>query len=295
MIQVLTYSLLANLSFSFASVYFAIFSKKISVLWVNTVKAIVCFIFLIGVLIFNKGHLTANFQEVVFLVISGFIALCIGDLFMLEGMKILGGSRVVMMFGLTPFFTGIGSYFLFQSTLSLNAIYGVAFMIACLLLLSFERYKAFGQWHLRGILMGVVAVFLDNMGLLLTKASFNQNPQLHSLEANLYRVFGALLGFMLINFTYRRIDLKNKFIQISSKDKVLVILASFFGTFLSLYFYLKSVNLGHLSIVSSMTGTGPLFTEIFESIRTKKAPHPLWWLAFVCFIVALYFFTFGSN
>lgn len=228
----------------------------------------------------------------IFLFLSGFVGLCVGDLFMLEGMKNIGSSRIVMMFGLTPFYTGIASYFVFQSVLPMKIVYGVIAMVACLFLLSLEKYKSSGHWHVRGILMGVIAVFLDNVGLMLTKSSFNSNPQLHSLEANFYRACGAIAGFILIHFFYRKIHLAKNFQKISTKDKYLVFIASFFGSFLSLLFYLKSVSLGHLSVVSSMAGTGPLFTEIFESFRRKKAPHPLWWLAFACFLLALYLFTF---
>lgn len=290
MIEVLSFSLLANLSFSFGSFYFALFSRKINVLWMNAFKACICLLSLSLVLLLSWQSLKASPTEMTYLFMSGFVGLCIGDLFMLEGMKILGGSRVVMMFGLTPFYTGIGSYFLFNSVLPLKMIYGVFFMVLCLFLLSLERYKSSGHWHLKGIMMGVLAVFLDNLGLMLTKASFNLNPELNSIEANFYRVWGAIAGFVLLNFCYRKIHLQREFLKISSQDKVLVILASFMGSFLSLYFYLKSVSLGHLSVVSSMAGTGPLFVEIFESLRTKKAPHPLWWLAFVCFIFAIYLF-----
>lgn len=294
MLTVLGFSLLANLSFSFGSFYFAIYSRKINVLWMNAFKASVCFLSLILFLIIKNHTFTAGNTEVTYLVMSGFVGLCIGDLFMLEGMKILGGSRVVMMFGLTPFYTGIASYFLFDSVLPIKIIYGVCFMVLCLFLLSLEKYKSSGHWYLKGIFMGVTAVLLDNVGLMLTKASFNLNTNLDSLEANFYRACGAIFGFVLINFLYRKIHLKKEFTKIERKDKVIVILASFFGAFLSLYFYLKSVSLGHLSVVSSMAGTGPLFTEIFESIRTKKAPHPLWWAAFMCFIFALYLFTFAN-
>lgn len=293
MLEVLSFSLLANLSFSFGSFYFAIFSRQVSVIWMNAFKASVCLLALTLLLIATQHSFIASPREMLYLCGSGFVGLCIGDLFMLEGMKNIGGSRIVMMFGLTPFYTGIASYFLFQSTLPLRVIYGVIAMVLCLFLLSLEKYKSSGHWHLKGILMGVMAVFLDNMGLMLTKASFNLNPSLHTLEANFYRACGAIFGFILIHFFYRRIPIKQEFVKLNNRDRSLVFMASFFGSFLSLLFYLKSVSLGHLSVVSSMAGTGPLFTEIFESLRRKKAPHPLWWMAFACFLLAIYLFTFS--
>lgn len=237
----------------------------------------------------------ASSEEMLYLAASGFVGLCIGDLFMLEGMKILGGSRIVMMFGLTPFYTGIGSYFLFQSVLPLGAVYGVICMVLCLFLLSLERYKVSGHWHLRGIFMGVIAVFLDNIGLILTKFSFTHNPNLNSLEANFFRASGALLGFAIIHLFYKRIPLAQEFKALTTGEKTQVLFASFFGAFLSLLLYLKSVSLGHLSVVSSMAGTGPLFTEIFESIRRRKPPHYLWWFAFVSFNVAIYLFVTSNS
>ncbi len=291
MYEVLTYSLLANLTFSFGSFYFTIYSKKISVLWMNAFKASVSFLVITLLLILNQHVFTASLVEKTYLLVSGFVGLCIGDLFLLEGMKSLGSSRVIMMFGLSPFFTGIGSYFFFNSVLPLKVIFGVCFMVLCFYLLSLERYKASGHWHLKGILMGLTGVLLDDVGQLLTKETFNENLKLNSLEANFFRASGAIIGFIFIHIIYRKINLKREFFKLKPKDKSLVLIASFFGAFLSLYFYLKSVSLGHLSVVSSMAGTGPLFAEIFESVRTKKAPHPLWWIAFMCFLFALYLFA----
>ena len=48
------------------------------------------------------------------------------------------------------------------------------------------------------------------------------------------------------------------------KDRSIVTAAGFFGTFLSLSFYLMAIQKGHLAAVSAVAGTAPLFAMMIE-------------------------------
>ncbi len=82
----------------------------------NSFKAFVALIaFWITVFVF-KSWINPDIKTIIALISSGCIGLMIGDIFMLHAMKDLGASRMLMIFGLQPFFLGIGGYFLFNQT-----------------------------------------------------------------------------------------------------------------------------------------------------------------------------------
>ncbi len=289
----LAYALAGNLSFSIASLGFTHFSRKISAHWMNCYKSIASLIVTVLVLLIFKIPMPEFDLKISLLLVSGLLGLCIGDLFMLEAMKAIGGSRMVMMFGLTPFLAGVGSWYFFDAKLPLSSWLGVLLMVGCLMLLSLERYKVSGSWQKKGILMGVLAVVFDAIGLLITKNAFQADAD--PLAVNFWRLVGAMFGFLLLDRFYKRIHLQKEFVKLNFKQRIQVTVFGIMGTFVSLQLYLTAVSMGHLSVVSSVAGTGPLFTQIFESFYDKKWPHPLWFAAFLCMIGGFWCFGFSQG
>jgi drug/metabolite transporter (DMT)-like permease len=289
----LIYALSGNLCFSIASLGFTHYSRKISAQWMNCYKAIVSLVMSVLVIWLFKIPMPQFDFKISLLLVSGFLGLCIGDLFMLEAMKAIGGSRMVMMFGLTPFLTGVGSWYFFSAKLPLMSWVGVLLMVCCLFLLSLERYKVSGNWQKNGIIMGVLAVAFDAIGLLITKNAFQGNAD--PLAVNFWRLVGAMFGFLLLDRFYQRIHLSKELIKLSWIQRAQVTVFGIMGPFLSLQLYFTAVSMGHLSVVSSVAGTGPLFTQIFESVIERKWPHPLWFAAFLCMIGGFWCFGFSQS
>lgn len=291
MTTALFFALCSNFVFSFASTRFTRYTARTNALWMNCMKALVALAAsIIAVLVTQKFD---NFSatNVSLLLTSGFIGLFVGDLFMLESMKLLGTARMLMMFGLTPFLTGVGSFLIFDTRLKWQVWIGVLFMLACLFMLAFEKYKASGHWHIRGVTFGFLAVTLDATGLLITKYCFTQTAELHPFQVNLIRVVGACIGFGLVHAFYQRIPIWSTLKSWGRRDQVEVLTSSFLGTFLSLFFFLTAISMGPLAVISSLAGTGPLFAEMIDSYQNKKWPHPYWWVAFTFFLGGIGFFN----
>jgi drug/metabolite transporter (DMT)-like permease len=262
-------------------------------MWLNCFKTLVSFVAVTltaAVYLFFEPFIF-DYRILLTLISSGLIGLCIGDFLMLSAMKEIGGSRMVMLFGLTPFLTGIGSSIFFNSNLKMQSWIGVFFMVLCLIFLSLEQYKKSGHWHFKGILFGISAVLLDSIGLILTKSIYIEYPQINTIYVNFYRLIGALIGFLIIQTFIKPINIKQTFLDLSFNIKRKAIISSLLGTYFSLLLFLKAVSLGHLSVVSSVAGTGPLFAKIFECVEEKKLPHVYWFISFGFMIIGFYFFT----
>ena len=283
-ISPLYFALSATLCFAYASTIFTEFARKISPLWMNAYKVFVAFFaFLITLLILNIWQAPTSFT-IIALLLSGCIGLMIGDIFMLKAMAELGASRMLMIFGLQPFFLGIGGYFLFNQSFSFFNFLGVLFMSLCIFTIRLENYKKSGSWQITGLLAGLAAIVLDGIGILLTRFGFENSKGISPIEVNFIRCIGAILTFFFIYFYKDRIRFRPVWRKLNLTEKRKIMIGSLAGTYISLILYLTAVSKGKLSVVSSVTVTGPMFATLFEYIRTRKRPSFFLVLSFVFFL-----------
>jgi drug/metabolite transporter (DMT)-like permease len=290
-INPLYFALSATLCFSYASIIFTEFARKVSPLWMNTFKAAVSLIAFILTIFIFKIWITPTQSTLIALLLSGCIGLMIGDIFMLKAMASLGASRMLMIFGLQPFFLGLGGALFFHQHFSLYNLLGLVFMTLCLFTISLEHFKKSGVWQLDGLLAGLLAIILDGIGIFLTRYSFDNTVGITAIEVNAIRCVGALLGFGLIYFFKEKISFRPTWKTFTKDEKVRIVAGSLLGTFVSLILYLTAVSRGKLSIVSAVTVTGPMFASVFESVRYKRRPNTYTVMAFIFFLSGFFIFT----
>jgi drug/metabolite transporter (DMT)-like permease len=289
------YALGATLCFAYSSTIFTEFARKISPFWMNSFKAFIALAAFWFTIFLTGAWITPSWTSVFTLISSGCIGLMIGDIFMLHAMKDLGASRMLMIFGLQPFFLGVSGYFLFDQQFYLLNFIGVLFMLGCLYTISLESYKNSGSWQVRGMTLGLIAIILDAIGILLTKHSFNISPGISSAQVNAIRCLGAVFGFFIINWFYypkaERIEFLPTWSLLSRNEKIRILLASIGGTYFSLMLYLTAISKGQLSIVSSVSVTGPMFAEVFDCVRRRKLPNRYVFVAFIFFLSGFLIFS----
>jgi len=270
MISIL-YAMGSTFTFAIASLYFTEFSKKVSPVWMNYMKACVAFVcFCLTILIFQIPF-AINQGGVLLLVASGITGLMIGDIFLMSAFAHLGSGRVLMIFGLQPLILGVSSYFLFNDHFEWHRLIAVIFFILCIFSFSLESFKEKGDWELKGILFALAGVLLDAFGVLMTKKAFETNPELSPFLANAIRSGTTAIGFFLVSlFLPRFVQMKAPFLSLSARDKKVVIFASALGTYGALSCYLKAIQIGHLATISAIAGTSPLFATVFEIIKGRK-------------------------
>lgn len=267
----LFYALGANIFFATASVYFTDFSQKISSLWMNYFKVCVAFFgFAIVFLLFQSSFDLSQTSFMLF-AISGIMGLLIGDIFLFRSFMSLGSGRVLMIFGFQPLILGLSSYYLFNEMFSFYRLTAILFLVTCLFCFALESFKDKGHWDIKGLGFALAGVFLDAIGVLLTKQAFRLSPEVSVVTANLIRSGAAVLGFFILSqIPYFKLKLIQPFLGLTKKDKGLVIIASGLGTFLSLTFYLKAIQIGNIATVSAISGTSPLFATLFEVFKGRK-------------------------
>lgn len=291
----------ATLSFSGASLIFAHYSRRISVLWMNTFKAFVAFSLLTLTLpiLFAingqwSGYAPPTLDSTLLLLISGAIGLGIGDLFLLDAFVRIGVSRTLILYGFQPIALGLAGSLLFGQTFSSLRLIAVGCLIACLIIFNLEHYRENKRWVLRGFFFALLGVSLDSGGVLLTRLAFEQSPHSQPLEGHFIRCIGALVfyafyaGFLRLRRPKHDhtpvIGLYSNFIRYDRRTQGILFFGCFAGTFLSLCLYLTAIQIGHLASISAIAITGPMFAALLETTLQKKPISRSLALAFAFFI-----------
>lgn len=293
----------AALSFSSASLIFAKFSRSVSVIWMNAAKAFIAMILLLitlPILFWAQGHtswLPPSDWATVLLLISGFIGLGIGDLFLLDAFIRIGVSRTLMLYGFQPLLLGLTGLLLFDQTFDTRRLIAIIFLIGCLVVFSLEKYRESKSWEIRGLTMAIIGVSMDSFGVILTRLAFENSKHTQPLEGHLIRCFGALAAYAMIAafvHTKRRVTnstdrtpvvgLFSNFLRFDIKSRALILLGCFAGTYLSLCLYLTAIQIGHLASISAIAITGPMFAALLETLIHKRKPSKHLGLAFAFFL-----------
>lgn len=261
-------ALFANLFFSASALSFTEFSEKYGSLWVNSFKAFVSFV-VMAVVFFFLGFHTRTFDSVsAFYMLSGLVGLAIGDYFLVLGFQKIGPARTLLLFGMQPVFFLLIDKFYFYLSIDKWSYVGVGLMLLSLFIVFFERKKSIYHWSVAGFLCAFLGVLLDFSGVLITKWCMNQAS--HSIiEVYFWRMLGALLGLFFGHLIFYAPALR--FTQNeTAKQKSIFVVACLAGTLLSLWCYLKAIEIGPLSSVTAVAVTGPLFAGLFEWLFFKR-------------------------
>lgn len=275
----------ANIAFSSASYFFAHFSRTISPLWMNFFKAnVAAVLFAVTCVALGFGF-DLSWLGISLLILSGLLGLAIGDIFLLKAFAELGPGRALMIFGFQPLFLGVFAQVFLNQDFPLKKVIAILFLIGCVFSFAFENLKKAGTWGWVGIQAAFIGMLLDASGVLLTRTVFDMNPELSPFVANLIRALSAALFFWAWAIARPQdFDPVKTFLKQTTKNKWTLVVASIFGTFVSLSLYLMAVKHGHLATVSAVVGTSPLVASLFEVVMGRKAPTRWFFIGILNFI-----------
>ncbi|MEQ1875108.1 MAG: DMT family transporter [Bdellovibrionia bacterium] len=277
------FALGSNLTFSISTIIYTSFSKKVSVLWTNAFKTLIALLCGIAWLTLSGNWVSVPAEAVAAFLLSGLVALNIGDIFMLGAFTRIGPGRTMMLWGFSPLFMALGGNVFFGQPIVLQKFIAVIFFFACLFMISHERFKEQGHWEVRGLLYALLGMSLDAGGILLSRYGYDRMTG-DVVNGHVWRCVGSAAGFAVMSFV-RPIGLKTNFLKLTKPEKSMAVLGGFLGTFVALWFYLSAIRIGHLQTIAAISITSPVFATIFESVYLNKRPTPKLLLAFVFFFI----------
>ena len=284
----------SNILFGSSSIIFAKFSKSHSPRWVNQIKVSVAFVCFLAAFFTYESYTALPTKGILALIMSGFMGLCVGDFFLLKAFSTLGPARTLVLYSFQPILLGIYGFFFLNQNLNLFQLLSILFMLACVFTFIFERNKITGKWEFFSFFYAFLGIVLDAGGVMLSRQAFEMNLDLGSYQVNLIRSIGALIGFFILrpqNFLtpYHQVT------KLNSKDKKLILIASFLGTFLSLSLYLKALKTAHLATLSAISITSPIWVSILDHLIERSWPNRYLIIAFFLFLIGFILMTLGSK
>lgn len=284
--------------FSGASVVFARFSSSHSSQWMNFMKNSVaglafCVATLIAILFGQEALSHVTQSSYLYLLGSGFIGLAVGDYFLFRGYQRIGSARTIMVFSFSPLFLTIEGFLFFGQGLATHQLVALICMMACVWTISFEKFREKGEWEWKGIAFAAIGVFLDNIGVVLSRKAFDHSPEMGSFLANAIRAMGAVIPFYLVLCLRRETPIK-EFLVLNLKDKCTVIFAAFMGTFLSLFLWLTALRIGHIGSLAGVGSFNPVAASLWEWALLRKKPTKYLIVALALFLSGFSILLFGG-
>lgn len=277
----------ANLTYSTSSMIFSLYAKRFTSVWINQVKVLVAFVAFLIAMVFAEKTVGVSLNVLALLVLSGFMGLCLGDVFLFRAFTTLGAARSLVLYSFQPLMLGLYGYFFLGQLFSLNQTFAVICMMVCIFIFMLERNKTTGSWDLPSFIWAFLGITLDAVGTMMTREAYELNPGLETFQVNVIRCVGALIGFMMMSpKSYFKIA--QDMLALRKREVTLVVAASFCGCFLSLTFYLAALKFAHVGTLTAISITGPVWVSLLESLYHRRLPSKYLVSAFVFFLLGFY-------
>lgn len=262
-------------------------------MWINQIKVFTAFIAFLTAMIFLESTVNVSPTVIGILVLSGFLGLCLGDLFLFRAFTTLGPARSLVLYSFQPLMLGIYGYVFLNQIFSLNQTLAVICMIICIFIFMLERNKTTGSWDMKSFVWAFLGITLDALGVMLTREAFEQNTGLETFQVNVIRCTGALLGFFLISPKSYLLVAKDV-IGLRKREMSLLFGAAICGCFLSLTLYLAALKYAHVGTLTAIAITGPVWVSLLECLYHRRLPNIYLLAAFSFFMAGFYLMVIAS-
>jgi drug/metabolite transporter (DMT)-like permease len=254
-------ALSAALLWSFSSFVFTNATMRIGTTLLNISRLVLASIFLVITFLIAGIAFTANTSQILWLALSGFIGLVIGDTFLFMGFREIGPRITMLIMSTNPAIASVIAYFVFGETISLYGIIGIFVTLGgvSLVVLSTEEkeHKKFKITKI-GIFYGLMGAIGQGVGLIFAKLA-NDSGQVHSLIATFIRILASVIILLPIALFTKK--LPNP-IKVFRKDKIalwLVVLGSIIGPYLGITFSFIAITYTKVGIASTIMSSVPIF------------------------------------
>lgn len=277
----------ANLTYSTSSMIFSVYAKRFSSVWINQVKVFVALIAFLIAMVFLDRWVNVSPNVMALLILSGFMGLCLGDVFLFRSFTTLGPARSLMMFSFQPLMMGLYGYFFLGQLFSLNQTLAVICMVICIFIFMLERNKQTGSWDITSFIWAFLGISLDAIGVMMTREAYEINAGLETFQVNFIRCIGAIIGFMMMS-PKSYLKVASDVWSLRKREITLLFGASFCGCFLSLTMYLAAVKFAHIGTLTAISITGPVWVSLLECLYHKRLPSTFLVMAFLFFLAGFY-------
>ncbi|MFW6232846.1 MAG: DMT family transporter [Bacteroidota bacterium] len=256
-----------------SSFIFTAASIKIGPIQLNVDRMILAGVLLCLSLLVTGIGFAISTEQLVYLSLSGFVGLVLGDSFLFRSFKEIGPRVSMLLLSSNPALAAVLAYLFLDEGLNLTGILGISVTLFGIAIVILEKPKVpNGGFNitLKGVIFGFLSAAGQGSGLIFAKLAF-QSGDIHSITATFYRIITAVIILMpLAAFANRY---KNPFkLYIESRKTFLNVFAgSFIGPYLGITLFFVAIIYTKVCIASTIMATVPIIMlPLSAIIYTEK-------------------------
>ena len=207
-----TAALSTSMLWTVSSILLSSAGKRIGVLSVNAIRISIA-VLLIGtahLIIFGTFLPMATRPQWIYLSLSGFLGLAIGDLGYLGSLVLIGPRKGVLLASMAPIFSTISAYFILGEILGPWTLSGIFLTLSGIIIVIMEKKSDTGNIsegnRILGVFSGLIGAIGQGVGLTLSKYGMVniESTPLNPLSAALIRMISAVFIIWIVFVIFKK-------------------------------------------------------------------------------------------
>lgn len=241
------------------------------------------------------GWSTVEFNQVLPMMLSGFIGIFIGDTALFACMNRMGPRRSGLLFSCHAVFSTILGYFLFDHIMQENELFGGLLIFSGVVIAIFfgrkpnQKGSEQHRWEeIKGniwiaIALGLLAALCQALGGIIAKPIMLTN--IDPIAASAMRMIAAFIAHLLLRLSGAKIAYSTN--PITSSILGITALNGFLAMVLGMTLILYALQEGNVGMVALLSSTTPIMILPILWIYTKQRPNPFSWLGAILTVIGI--------
>ncbi len=271
-----TFALITAVFWAFGSLLFSFAGRRVGAFSINVIRIPIAAFILIGLCFVVQGRLiteTATTPQVLWLVLSAFFGLVVGDWCYFKSLVILGPRVGSLLAASTPIFAVVISWIWLRETLGWLDLTGILVTLSGLGWVTLERKaKPFGAREgskTTGYLLAAIGACGQAAGLVTAKIGLGDNVS--SLSGTMVRMVSASIMVWVVVVILGRFDRVRKAV-LDRKALLAMIGAAMVGPVFGVWLSLLSIRYTQIGIAATLMSTTPLWVIPLVMIIHSERP-----------------------
>jgi len=258
-------SLITSFFFSVGPTFFTLAGRLVGSVVVNRTRLVVAFFYLMivhGLLYGSLLPLDAAPDRWFWLGLSGLIGFVLGDAALFQAFIVIGTRLTMLIFAVNPIIAALLGWLFLDESLSPTQILGMAITLIGIAWVMLERgnqtqRELTPKAYASGILLAALAGAGQAGGAVTAKLGlYGDFP---TLSGQIIRISTAAVAIWILTFLSRKARVTVQALRDQPKAVSYILIASFLGPFLGVFFSLLAIQHTQVGIASTLMSLQPVF------------------------------------
>lgn len=265
-------ALTAAFLWSAGSFLFTNAAQRIGSIQLNVDRMSLATIFLIITIVIFQIPFTISSSQILYLVISGFIGLVVGDTFLFRAFKEMGPRLSLLIYSCNPAIAAVLAYFLLSESLPIISYLGIILTLTGISFVVLEKPKN-DKSQFKVTKASIFYAFMSAVGqaggLILAKYA-TMTSDIPIMVATLVRIGSAALTLMIVASIFKRYKNPIKLYNEDRETLKRVGIGSIIGPYLGISLSFVAINYTKIGIASTLLSTVPLLVLPMSAFVYKE-------------------------